>query len=143
MLATTKQQAGQTLHDFLQTLVSLCKDCNFRAVTAEGYVQQIIRDAFINGLASSAIRQRLLENRDLTLHQAYDQANAFDCALHHSSAYDGTSDANVVAVALKSLLKASNEMSHYSTGAPFLQFRVVCHPKTIKKVVLLLWKSFE
>ena len=88
VLATTKQQAGQTLHDFLQTLRTLCKDCSFQAVTAEDYCQQMIRDAFINGLAFSAIRQHLLENLDLTLDQAYDQANALDCALCQSLAYD-------------------------------------------------------
>ena len=120
VLATTKQQAGQTLHDFLQTLRALSKDCNFQAVTAEDYRQQMVRDAFINGLASSAIRQRLLENRNLTLDQAYDQANALDCALRQSLAYDGTFNANVVAVAPKSPSKVSNEMSHHSTEAPVL-----------------------
>ena len=121
VLATTKQQAGQTLHDFLQTLRALSKGCNFQAVTAEDYRQQMIRDAFINGLASSAIRQRLLENRNLTLDQAYDQANALDCALRQSLAYDETSDANVVAVAPKPPSKVSNETSHHSTTeAPVL-----------------------
>ena len=70
------------MHDFLQTLCKLSKDCNFQAVTAEDYRQQMIQDVFINGLASNAIRQHLLENRDLTLDQAYDQSNALDCALH-------------------------------------------------------------
>ena len=106
------------MHDFLQTLRTLSKDCNFRAVTAEDYRQQMIRFAFIDGIASSATRERLLENRDLTLDQAYDQANVLNCALRHSLAYDGTSGANVVAVAPKSLLKVSNETSHFSTEAP-------------------------
>ena len=104
----------------------------------------MIRDAFINGLASNAIRQRLLENRDLTLDQAYDQANALDCALRHSLAYDGTFDANVVAVAPKSLLKASNKTSHHSTEAPALAISRDSPSKNDKKkAVLLLWKSFE
>ena len=141
-LATTKQQAGQTLYDFLQTFRTLRKDCNFQAVTEEDCRQQMIRDAFINGLASIAIRQCLLENRNQTLDQAYDQANALHCALRHSLAYDGTSDANVVAVAPKSLSKASNKTSHHSAKALFLQFRVIRRPKTTK-VVLLLWKSFK
>ena len=120
VLTTTKQQAGQTSHDFLQTLRALSKDCNFQAVTAEDYRQQMIRDAFINGLASSATRERLLENRDLTLDQAYEQTNALDCALRQLLAYDGTFNANVVALAPKSPSKVSNEMSHHSTEAPVL-----------------------
>ena len=103
MLTTIKQQTGQSLHYFLQTLRTLSKDCNFRAFTAEDCRQHMIRDAFINGIASGAIRQSLLENRDLTLDQAYDRANALDCALRHLLAYDGTSDANVVTAAPKSL----------------------------------------
>ena len=59
MLATTKQQSGQTLHDFLQILRTLSKHCNFQAVTAEDYRQQMIRDVFINSLASRAIRPLL------------------------------------------------------------------------------------
>ena len=55
VLPTAKQQAGQKMHDFLQTLRALSKDCNFQAATAEDYRQQKIRDAFVNGLTSSAV----------------------------------------------------------------------------------------
>jgi len=88
LLATTKQQQGQTLDKFLQTLRKLSKDCNFRAVTAEQYKQEMIRDAFINGLLSHAIRQRLLENRELELATAFEQARTLDLAQKNSEAYD-------------------------------------------------------
>ena len=78
----------------------------------------MIRDAFINGIAFSAIRQRLFKNRDIILDQAYDQANALICVLRHSLAHDGNFDDNVVAVAPKSLLKTPNETSHHSTEVP-------------------------
>ena len=80
----------------------------------------MIREAFISGLASTAIRQRLLQNRNLILDQAYDQANALDCALCQSLAYDGTSDANVVAVVSKLPSKVSNKTRHHPTEAPVL-----------------------
>ena len=48
---------------------------------------ELVRDAFINGLKSHEIRQRLLENNELTLDQAFDIANSFDKALEHSAAY--------------------------------------------------------
>jgi len=80
LLATTKQQQGQTLDEFLQTLRKLNKDCNFRAVTAEQYKQEMVGDAFINGLLSHVIRQRLLT--------AFEQARTLDLAQKNSEAYD-------------------------------------------------------
>jgi len=38
-------------------------------------------------MLSHEIRQRLLENNELTLDQAFDIANSFDMALEHSAAY--------------------------------------------------------
>ena len=46
-----------------------------------------VYNTFINGLKSHEIRQRLLENNELTLDQAFDIANSFDMALEHSAAY--------------------------------------------------------
>ena len=69
-------------------LRKLSKDCNFRAVAAEQYKQEMIRDAFINGLLSHAIRQRLLENRELELATAFEQARTLDLAQKNSEAYD-------------------------------------------------------
>ena len=39
-----------------------------------------MRDAFIAGMSSIPIRQRLSENRTLTFQQAYDQARAQELA---------------------------------------------------------------
>ena len=80
LLATRKQQSGETLDEFMQALKQLAKDCNFRNVTANEYKEEAIRDAFINGLQSNLIRQRLLENKVLELQSAYDQARALDVA---------------------------------------------------------------
>ena len=61
-LATTKQNNGESIDQFMQNLEKLSKKCEFTAVTAELYRQECIRGAFISGLSSSTIRQRLLEN---------------------------------------------------------------------------------
>ena len=66
-LATRKQQPGESLDEFLEELKKLSKHCGFDAVTAETYRSEMIRDFFINGLASNYIRQRLLENSELSL----------------------------------------------------------------------------
>ena len=65
-LATRKQQPGESLDEFLEELKKLSKHCGFTAVTTETYRSEMIRDSFINGLTSSYIRQRLLENSELS-----------------------------------------------------------------------------
>ena len=47
----------------------------------------MIRDAFINGLLSNVIRQRLLENKTLDLSSAFDQARSLDVAQQNSNLY--------------------------------------------------------
>ena len=67
LLATRRQQPNETLDEYLQALKTLSKDCNFKSVTAAQYTEESIRDAFITGLLSNSIRQRLLENKTLDL----------------------------------------------------------------------------
>ena len=86
-LATRKQQPGETLEDFYQSLHILSKDCGLRNVTAEEYRNELVRDAFINGLSSHSIRQRLLENDQLSVTQAFDNARSLRTAQDHSEAY--------------------------------------------------------
>ena len=103
ILATARQVPGQPLKEFLQNLFSLSKECRFRAVTAEAYRKEMIRDAFINGMLSGSIRQRLLENRELSLEDAVSQANALELAQRNSQAYGVSveSGAQVMTVAEK------------------------------------------
>ena len=63
ILSTMKQQAGQSIDKYLQELRHLSQDCCFKAVSAKQYRGHFIQDSFISGLASPAIRQRLLENK--------------------------------------------------------------------------------
>ena len=70
-LATRKQNPGESIDEFLQSLCNLAKDCNFKAVKAESYCEESIRAAFISGLSSNLIRQRLLEGGSLTLKTTY------------------------------------------------------------------------
>ena len=49
-------------------------------MTVNQYKEETIRDAFINGLQSNLICQRLLENKVLELQTAHDQAGALDIA---------------------------------------------------------------
>ena len=75
------------------------------------YQEEMIRDAFINGIASPLIRQRLLENKTLELESAYNQAYSLDLAQRHSEAYT-TSFANTASLAaLPEQFKATQQPS--------------------------------
>ena len=87
LLATRRQQFSETLDVFFQNLRKLSKDCKFKAVSAEQYRDEMLRDAFINGLLSPEIRQRLLENDKLTMDSAFDKASSMDVAQRNASAY--------------------------------------------------------
>ena len=71
VLATRKQKQGENLRDFFHHLYVLSKDCNLQAITAKEYRKEHARDAFINGISSHVIRQRLLENSELTVDRAF------------------------------------------------------------------------
>ncbi|XP_042210340.1 uncharacterized protein LOC121858194 [Homarus americanus] len=87
LLATRRQHSGESLDEYLQELRRVSKDCNFKVVTATANRDEYIRDAFINGLLSSMIRQRLLESKTLDLATAFDQARALDLAQINSESY--------------------------------------------------------
>ena len=71
----------------MRVLTVLSKDCNFKPVTASEHRDPFIRDAFISGLINNQIRQRLLENKELDLQTAFDQARSIDTALKSAEYY--------------------------------------------------------
>jgi len=66
LLAIRKQRTAESLQQFLQALKLLSKECTFQAVSAEQYREELIREAFINGLNSQGIRQTRLEKDDIS-----------------------------------------------------------------------------
>ena len=58
------------MNQYILELNKLSKNLTLKAVSAEQYRQELVRDAFINGLKDSNIRQRLLENNTLSLDNA-------------------------------------------------------------------------
>ena len=69
LLATRQQQTDESVDQYLQSLKRLAKDCDFQVVTATQVRDEYIRDAFMNGITSNRIRQRLLENKTLEIAQ--------------------------------------------------------------------------
>ena len=76
-LISRRQYLGESIADFLLAIKELAKDYTFTAVTANEYREEMIEDLFKNDLASLSIRQRLLEDRNLTLSRASELADTF------------------------------------------------------------------
>ena len=100
-LFATRQQPGESLSQFLDQLKSLSLDCNFKATTAEIIREEAIRDAFINGMSSSIIRQRLLEYMTLDLTTAVVQARAMEMAQIQSNSYGQSPSTSFPTAAIK------------------------------------------
>ena len=86
-LATRKQSEVENLDQYLHALKNLASFCDFQSVTATEYQDEYTRDAFINGLRNSYIRQRLLESRNLDLKVAYETARSLERAEEQANAY--------------------------------------------------------
>lgn len=68
-----KQKEEQSCDDFLKELRRLSAHCNFG-----NYLDTAIRNQFVFGLKSQALRSRLLEKKDLTLEKAIEVAKAME-----------------------------------------------------------------
>lgn len=102
LLSTRKQGLSESLDQYLIALKQLSQDCKFIAVSAALNRDEAIRDAMITGLQSSYIRQRLLENKSLTLSEAYDQARALESAHLQAETYRSGYTSEVTAAAVTS-----------------------------------------
>ena len=88
LLMITKQKNNESLAEFARTLKERSKDCNFQAVTAEQHRDKMMRDAFIEGLSNSSIRQRLLEKEEkLHFQEALTKAEVLDRAQRQSHSF--------------------------------------------------------
>ena len=80
-LSSKKQRPEESFDEYLRVFTALSKDCNFKPVTDSEHRDKFIRDGLISGLLNNQIRQRLLENKELDLQTAFDQARSIDTAL--------------------------------------------------------------
>ncbi|XP_072900626.1 uncharacterized protein [Hemitrygon akajei] len=79
-LATRKQRPTESTAEFLRDLQALARTCDCQALTAEQHTELLVRDAFVTGVRSVCIRQRLLEKADLTLRSAIETADTIEAA---------------------------------------------------------------
>ena len=88
-LNTCKQNPDESLEDFLERSKSLSNNCNFTDCTAAQIRETAaIRDAFISGMQSGFIQQRILEDNVLALNDVFDKARRLNEARKNASLYD-------------------------------------------------------
>ena len=94
-LASRRQGESENLDTFIQELHRLSKDCNFKAVNAEEHRQGYVRDAFVSGIRSKDIRQKLIENASqnasLSMDQIFQQARTLQMAQKNAESYTNSS----------------------------------------------------
>ncbi|XP_059053675.1 uncharacterized protein LOC131847961 [Achroia grisella] len=96
ILGTRKQRSDESIDQYLRQLKLLAQKCSFKDVKAEQYRSEYIRDAFIAGISSHKIRQRLLENLELSLDQAFNQALSLEMAETNSRSFNDNIPLNAV-----------------------------------------------
>ena len=87
LLATQRQETEESLKLYLQNLKILSHDCDFTTLTTSQARDIAIRDAFISGVLSKKIKQRMLKNKELDLGTAYKLALMLDMAQKPSDFY--------------------------------------------------------
>ena len=87
LLTTSRQEASESLSQYFQRLKLLARDCDFKAVSALEHSNQAVRGAFIGGILSSSIRQRLLESATLSMDQAFHNAETLEVAQQNSESF--------------------------------------------------------
>jgi len=85
---TKKQDPTQSIDTFVHELQTLAKGCNFADVTAEQNRSDYVPDALIQGIYSTQIRQRLLENNTLHLNDAISKARSMEQAQTQSQSFE-------------------------------------------------------
>ena len=86
-LATRRQANDETLDEYVSVLHQLSRQCELKPVTAEVYRQELVRDAFVSGIRSSSIRQKLLEASVVELDKIVGLAQILEEAQRSSDSY--------------------------------------------------------
>ena len=80
LFMTRTQKETETIDEYVHTLNQPARDCQFQDLRANDYKDDLSRDAFINGIGSSTIRQRFLEESNLDFQTAVRKAQVLDRA---------------------------------------------------------------
>ncbi|XP_029652354.1 uncharacterized protein LOC115225568 [Octopus sinensis] len=80
-LRTRKQKENESIREFMSSLQVQAKKCEIQTLTADRYQEILIEDAFVAGLQSPSIKQRLLKSSDNSLETLYKLAQTMEVAI--------------------------------------------------------------
>ena len=83
-LRSRTQQTGETVTEFMSQLELLAKKCTIAAVTAAEHRELLLADAFVAGLLSTPIKQRLLESTEISLTNLQNTARSMELATENA-----------------------------------------------------------
>lgn len=115
-LLSRKQLADESIETFYHNLKDLSNKIKFRKdLTNEQFLDILIGDAFIAGLKSPNIRQRLLEDTDLDLNAQLQKALAIETAMGESNIFSSNSfsDSSISALKFESSKQTQNNLCKY------------------------------
>ena len=120
------KQGQESIEEYMNRLKQLAKKCSTPAMSAEEHRSQLIMDAFIAGISSATIRQRLLETEDtkISLSNLYNQALSMEMAMN-----DVQSISNHVGQSLS--LSATKTTSCLYCGGASQKSRSMCPAKIL------------
>ena len=84
ILRNHKQKEGESIQDFLSDLKRMAYKIPLKNLTADEYQEILISDAFVSGIHSSLIRQRILEMPDSSLDEISRVALSMEMAIEDS-----------------------------------------------------------
>ena len=87
VLLNCKQESGESIHIYFQRLKTLVRECAYTAVTKADHENESMRDAFISGIQSVDIRQKLLESVKNDLTSIYELASSLELARSHNQVF--------------------------------------------------------
>ena len=118
-LKERKQTSSESLDDYLRQLRLLVKDCDYKDVNVKTYEDESIRDAFIAGIKSNNIRQRLLEESG-TLDAIFKKAQTLEQAYTNNERFQSSLDSNInAAVGIESAkINAAIGVDHPDSVSP-------------------------
>uniref|UniRef100_A0A5S6QEB4 Retrotransposon gag domain-containing protein n=1 Tax=Trichuris muris TaxID=70415 RepID=A0A5S6QEB4_TRIMR len=126
-LATRRQQPSESIDEFLRALKTLSTECSFKAVSAKQYQEELIRDAFVSGLRSQTIRQRLLDSKTCDLASCLDVARILESAQKSSEAFaTPLAHEATVSAAAAGTPESDDADVHEETYADATQQKTVC-----------------
>lgn len=113
-----KQQQGESIRSYLQSLKHLAKTCNFGAS-----LEVNLRDQFVSGLHSEDMRSRLFAEKNIDYKRGVELALALEAAERHASvacaaAAEATSAGTSTAASVDGLHRVGGERARAARPAP-------------------------